>query len=309
MNVNLKLETANFCYVYDKYKIVEIKGKRYIMPEKGATKKSINITENMNDILIEILNIGKKVFYEDELEDSELINFFAKYGMLGFMTDLAINKYYILDKEVAVRDPFYLNYKEGVALFSINNYLKSFFPTLNKIEISNLITKCKNEFRYNATKETFLTSNLNKYLIYSEDYAEPINMILYYARSLYKNLYATIERSPVSIFHPFLSANHITHNLRDLYYNNSFGFTINYLKQGVDIYYAMQSSQNVRLLKICNFCHKAFIANNPKAEYDTPQCKNKANVYKSRKKSLTPNIITTEDGFTAKIPMKFPRDT
>ena len=98
MNVNLKLETANFCYVYDKYKIVEIKGKRYIMPEKGATKKSINITENMNDILIEILNIGKKVFYEDELEDSELINFFAKYGMLGFMTDLAINKYYILAK-------------------------------------------------------------------------------------------------------------------------------------------------------------------------------------------------------------------
>ena len=187
--------------------------------------------------------------------------------------------------------------------------MKSFFPTLNKIEISNLITKCKNEFRSNITKETFLTSNLNEYLIYSKDYAEPINMILNYARSLYKNLYATIERSPVSIFHSFLSANHITHNLRDLYYNNSFGFTINYLKQGVDIYYAMQSSQNVRLLKICNFCHKAFIANNPKAEYDTPQCKNKANVYKSRKKSLTPNIIPTEDGFTAKIPMKFPGDT
>lgn len=71
---------------------------RYIIPEKGATKKSINTTENINEILIEILNIGKKVFYEDELEDSELINFFAKYGMLGFMTDLAINKYYILAK-------------------------------------------------------------------------------------------------------------------------------------------------------------------------------------------------------------------
>ena len=37
--------------------------------------------------------------------------------------------------------------------------------------------------------------------------------------------------------------------------------------------------------QICNFCEKAFIANNPKAEYDTPQCKNKANVYKSRNKN------------------------
>ena len=32
----------------------------------------------------------------------------------------------------------------------------------------------------------------------------------------------------------------------------------------------MQMAQDVRLLKICNFCEKAFIANNPKAEYDTP---------------------------------------
>ena len=43
--------------------------------------------------------------------------------------------------------------------------------------------------------------------------------------------------------------------------------------------------QDVRLLKICNFCNKAFIAKNPKAEYDTYNCKNKANVYKSRAKN------------------------
>lgn len=68
----------------------------------------------------------------------------------------------------------------------------------------------------------------------------------------------------------FLSVNHLEHKIEDLYYNNSFGFTINYLKQSIDIYYSMQMAQDVRLLKICNFCEKAFIANNPKAEYDTP---------------------------------------
>ena len=120
-------------------------------------------------------------------------------------------------------------------------------------------------------------------------------MILYYARSLYKALYTTIEHQPLTMQMPFLSVNNLTHNFNDLYQNNSFGFTINYLKQAIDTYYAMQIGQDIRLLKICNFCNKAFIANNPKAEYDTPQCKNKANVYKSRKKSLHPNIIQTED--------------
>lgn len=66
----------------------------------------------------------------------------------------------------------------------------------------------------------------------------------------------------------------------------------------------MQMAQDIKLLKICNFCEKAFIANNPKAEYDTPQCKNKANVYKSRGKTISRNIIHTEDGISVKMPSK-----
>lgn len=302
MNVNLKLETANFCYVYNKYKVETIENQKYILPDKNATKQAINITENIDTILVETLNLGKKVFYEENIEDFELLEFVSKYGLFGFMADLPINRYYILDDEVAIRDPFYINYKDGVDLLKIEEYLKFFLPNLTKKEIQNLIKKCKNELHSNAKKETYLTSILNEYLIYSNNYAEPVNMILNYARSLYKNLYATIEHKPVEIFLPFLSTNNLTHNLEDLYYNNSFGFTINYLKQGIDTYYAMQVAQDVRLLKLCNFCHKAFIANNPKAEYDTPQCKNKANVYKSRKKNLTPNLINTENGITGKIP-------
>lgn len=302
MNVNLKLETANFCYVYNKYKVETIRNQKYILPEEKTTKKVINITENIDTILVEVLNLGKKVFYEENIEDFELLEFVSKYGLFGFMADIPINKYYILDDEVAIRDPFYINYKDGVDLLKIEEYLKFFLPNLTKKEIQNLIKKCKSELHSNTKKETYLTSILNEYLIYSNNYAEPVNMILNYARSLYKNLYATIEHKPVEIFLPFLSANNLTHNLEDLYYNNSFGFTINYLKQGIDTYYAMQVAQDVRLLKLCIFCHKAFIANNPKAEYDTPQCKNKANVYKSRKKNLTPNLIDTENGITAKIP-------
>ena len=62
----------------------------------------------------------------------------------------------------------------------------------------------------------------------------------------------------------------------------------------------MQLAQDIVLLKTCKFCNKAFIANNPKAEYDSYNCKNKSNVYKSRAKSS--NVIHTEDGISVRIP-------
>ena len=49
MKTNLRLESSPFCYVYSKYKIEEINGKKYIMPEENATKKTISITEHIDD--------------------------------------------------------------------------------------------------------------------------------------------------------------------------------------------------------------------------------------------------------------------
>ena len=93
MKTNIRLETSQFCYVYSKYKIEEINGKKYIMPEENATKKTISITEHIDDLLIETLNIGKKEFFKEAIQDFELLNYYAKYGSLGFMIDLAINKF------------------------------------------------------------------------------------------------------------------------------------------------------------------------------------------------------------------------
>ena len=66
MRTNLRLESSLFCYVYSKYKIEEINSKRYVMPEEKATKKSISITEHIDDLLIETLNIGKKNFLKNQ---------------------------------------------------------------------------------------------------------------------------------------------------------------------------------------------------------------------------------------------------
>ena len=275
--------------------------KKYILPEENATKRTISVTENIDELLIEALNIGKKTFYKEPIEDIELLNFYSKYGSFGFMIDLAISRYFIFEDKVAVRDSFYINNKENVDFMNIDEYLKFFLPKLTKRDINSLIKKCK-DVSVDTKKESFLTSIINEYLIYNENYAEPVELVLNYARSLYKTLSYTLDNKNVTMDLPFLNANHITSNIRELYLNSSFGITINYLKQAVDIAYLMQMAQDVRLLKVCNFCNKAFIANNPKAEYDTPQCKNKANVYKSRGKTISRNVIHADDGITVKIP-------
>ena len=187
MNINLKLETSEPCYVYSKYKITKFNNKEYILPEGNATKKKISLTEQINDILVDTLNIGKKVFYKETIEQTELLDYFAKYGSFGFMIDLAINKYFVLDNKVAIRDAFYITDKETIDFVNIDEYLKIFLPELNKREINGLIKKCK-DIASDTNSEDCLTSIINQYLIYSEHYAEPIDLVLNYVRSLYKNL-------------------------------------------------------------------------------------------------------------------------
>ena len=137
MKVNFRIESSSFCYAFSKYKIEKFKGKRYILPEENATKRTISITENIDELLIEVLNIGKKVFYKEPFEDFELLNFYSKYGSFGFMIDLAISRYFIFEDKVAIRDPFYINNKENVDFMNVDEYLKFFFLQRNR-EASNI---------------------------------------------------------------------------------------------------------------------------------------------------------------------------
>ena len=118
-------------------------------------------------------------------------------------------------------------------------YLKFFLPKLNRKEINAIIKKCK-DAAVDTKKESYLTSIINEYLIYNENYAEPVELVLNYARSLYKTLSYTLDNKNVTMDLPFLNANHITSNIRDLYLNSRFVITINFIKQSIDILYLMQ---------------------------------------------------------------------
>ena len=133
--------------------------------------------------------------------------------------------------------------------------------------------------------EKYILSDVNKLLAGSNLYCEPLDMFILYAKYLY-NLLNNISNEDNHAIDELLKqfeVNSIKLSLsrKDTLYVE---FQITCLKQYIDYYFAKTVAKDINLLKICKFCNKAFLAVNPKTEYDTPQCKNKANVYKSRSK-------------------------
>ena len=114
MKANFYIENQRFCLAYDRYVIEEINGKRYVLPEKGAKNHASTFSDWIDRYLIDILNIGKKVYYNEEVEDIEILDYVRNYGLFGFMADFPINRYYVLDDNVALRDYNLIDYEDHI---------------------------------------------------------------------------------------------------------------------------------------------------------------------------------------------------
>ena len=62
-------------------------------------------------------------------------------------------------------------------------------------------------------------------------------------------------------------------------------WNFNSLKLAIDTMFALNETTERKTVKMCKHCGKPFDSDNLKAEYCSPQCRNQANVYKSRAKN------------------------
>lgn len=287
MKTNFYMESQQFCYGYEEYLIEEFNEKKYIIPKKGTKRRVTALADGLNEAMLDILNIGKKYYYNEEVSDAEILDFTYRHGLFGFMSDFSINRYYVLDDTVALRDYNLLEYKDYVSTMNLKDYLKIFMPKSTEKQIETLIEKCKKNIKP-TIMEKYLTPELNELLIFSENYAEPVYMFEQYAKLLYTTLNNILENKYAFTKLDTFKINNLSNNIDRI---NSLGICLkyNYLKQGIDLNMIIHLSQDIRMLKICKFCHKPFIAANQKAEYDSPLCKNKSNVYKFRQRAQEEN--------------------
>ena len=293
MSLNFSAFEEKNIFKFAKYEIKEIGKTKYIVPDSINKKHSsgtplIDIEKDFEEsILIDLLNIGKLVFYNENDIEKSVLDFVNKYSTLGLINDLPLNKYFFLDDKIVLKDYNYIGNSDLTTVVDRKKYFKLFFPTCDDSQIKELINEVT-KLAETPAMEKYILSDVNKLLAGSNLYCEPLDMFVQYAKYLY-SLLNNISNEDNCNIEELLKQFEINNVKISLSRKETLSveFQITCLKQYIDYYFAKTVAQDINLLKICKFCNKAFLAVNPKAEYHTPQCKNKANVYKNRAKNKT----------------------
>ena len=291
MSLNFSAFEGKNIFKFSKYEIKEIGKIEYIVPNSINKKHSsgaplIDIEKDYEEsILIDLLNIGKLAFYNENDIEKSILDFVNKYSTLGLINDLPLNKYFFLDDKIVLKDYNYIGNSDLTTVVDRKKYFKLFFPTCDDNQIKELINDTI-KLTETPAMEKYILSDINKLLAGSNLYCEPLDMFIQYAKYLYSLLNNISNKDNYNI-DELLKQFEINNIKLSLSRKDTLviEFQITCLKQYIDYYFAKTVAKDINLLKICKFCNKAFLAVNPKAEYHTPQCKNKANVYKNRAKN------------------------
>ena len=285
-----------FWFRYDGYEIKEIDEKHYITPKENSKIIMYDPFDLADDILVDILMIGRCVEKNDiEESNKKIMEFVEKYGLLGELTYLPLNTDIVKQNKVYLPSGNLVSEKETL-------------PTDEYIE---LFLKCKKKqkgvMKKNARGEILDLSVENEMnplalidrpaeyaVVFSRAYSECLVWIMHYARTLYLTFEAIenyskaqdaytkqIYDTRIKEFNPSKIACKILmgKNKED---KPVLEWNFNSLKLAINTMFALNETTERRTVKMCKHCSKPFASQNLKAEYCSPQCRNQANVYKSR---------------------------
>jgi len=283
---------------YSDYELVELKKTKYIKPKEDAIYELYDPFECADEILVDILNIGRIVNENiDKIEEIQeiVLDFVKKYGLMGELTYLPLNSNIIFQKKVILpkRNPF--TKKDEM---SIKEYLENFLVCDKNKRIDIFITKDKNapigiSNLNEITPNLFLNKGLEYNIVFSKGYSEQIQWIIEYAIYLYLifiniEVYYTEKNDSEKRLSEFriqtFKADNITCKI-EMLKTPTLVWDFKSLKQAIDTMLLLNETTERKTVKMCKHCRKAFSSQNLKAEYCSPQCRNQANVYKSRAKN------------------------
>lgn len=276
MNISFTIDPDIKFYKYSDYQVKHIEEKPYIFPKEDAMLQECNVNENIHDIIIELLKVGKSVYFQEGNVEDLAMNFVKHYGFFGFLNDFPVNPLFILDKDIVLKENELIEdqyFKLGVI-----SYVRKFMPNLLNQDILDKMEECAENIKDNRISEGFKVI-YNMSFLYSHDYGEPIEMILEYAKGLFEDLLNFQERELVDS-----KLNLSLLNTKFKIIDGKVLLECDTLKNAIDACFIAEEMATFRKLKICRYCKTPFIAKNAKSEYDSVKCKNKENVYKFRAK-------------------------
>lgn len=250
---------------YSEYEIRENKqGEQVVIPARTAQLKTYNPIEHTEEILIALLNTGRSMKDVTPEKAEELIlDFVNRYGLLGAIAELPLNKDFYNHELVFIDD----NLFTASGIMSTKDFEDLFFE-----KAKPKITK---------------SFNLTDY-IKSKNYSEPITWIAEYIHELYEVLLLSVKYKTEPESASFLLNDRLKTNIRyrlTVTDKIQMQYEIHSLMGVLNFTMANLLSAEGAPLKICKHCKKAFISQNKRAEFCSERCRNQFNVYKSRAKA------------------------
>jgi len=288
-----------FWFKYTDYELRRVDNITYITPTESSKVEMYDPFDVADNILVDILTIGKEINENNlELCEERIMTFVKKYGLLGELTYLPLNTNIVAESKVYLPSGNLVTNKE-------------IMPTGEYIE---LFLKCKKRQKVTIEKNTngeilklSIENEANPLMaidrpaeyavVFSKAYSEAFAWIMYYARTLYRTFdaienYTKVEDDYTKRFYDMhiREFNPSKISCRVLTGNNKedqpvLEWTFNSLKLAIDTMLALNETTERKTVKMCKHCKKPFASENLKSEYCSPQCRNQANVYKSRAKN------------------------
>lgn len=299
MKENNEGNFITFWFKYSDYHKVDIDGEYYITPKEPSKITMYNPFDFTDDILVDILTIGLDIKNTDMLfAEMNVMNFVRKYGLLGELTYAPVNSNLLIQQKVFLPSDNVVTEKEEQ--MSTEDYIKLFLkcPKRQRVNLNKLSDGCIELTVENEINPIPFIDKSSEYTaVFSRAYSEKLVWIMQYAKDLYE-LFEAIENynkvkdaytkqvydRRINNFNPSKIACRI---LMDPNKENppAIEWNFNSLKLAIDTMFALNETSERKTVKMCKHCRRPFSSENLKSEYCSPQCRNKANVYKSRAKN------------------------
>ena len=284
---NIFEHTRSSWVKYSEYNFVqdEDSGQVYIMPTSNAKPQFFNPLENAEQMVIDALNVGLICMSEksmDEDKETAVFGFISEYGLLGLMTALPTTpKFMDYDAVYLIKNQYIK--KETI---STDNYLNIFFP----FEMPDII-KNKNGVMWTiegdrdmmALALTMDSRPMAVNMEFQREYAERYDWLVKQFKDWAFTFFTSImyyDNLDNACFDGIAPTYHI-----ELLDKPTLVWDFHSLLLGIQMMFSFMLVNEQNPLKICKHCNTVFKANRPSAVFCSPQCKNRYNVYKSRKKN------------------------
>ena len=296
--------TAKWCK-YSKYIIEKKDDKYYILPDKNAKPSIYDPFEVKNQILKDLLVIGKEstenemskignkdvsVEAQSKMEKFQnlVLEFVSDYGLLGNFRYLPENYEFMDNGDIPVN----LGYNTSISALEFE---KKYFWKDSKVDWSSTM-KANDYHRNTGLNDDFeqVEGDRLSDVIFSKNYAETIAEIINFATIIYNKkllicayLYDDVSEDIRQVYQESITGDslkkpNISYSAEDGQIKFKWNFMS--LSEIIETILLLNETSGRTEVKLCKHCGKPFIAENIKAEYDTIKCRNRENINKSRQK-------------------------